>query len=160
MLGLKCYQGEVNMKPKKENVRTLPFKEEDIRYVIMNPKQHNIRKYKEYRKLDEQNWIEDYGDGAIEQFTIIKNTSKKIVLKNYPVGSSSKKVYTTSFTFHPNTDGTCTLEILLDLKKGNIFRQITYLFDALTNMEEYYDNMFKKISYECSKITEPVTADK
>ena len=62
---------------KKENVRTLPFKEEDIRYVIMNPKQHNIRKYKEYRKLDEQNWIEDYGDGAIEQFTIIKNTSKK-----------------------------------------------------------------------------------
>ena len=46
MLGLKCYQGEVNMKPKKENDRTLPFKEEDIRYVIMNTKQHNNRKYK------------------------------------------------------------------------------------------------------------------
>ena len=37
------------------------LKKKDIRYVIMNPKQHNIRKYKEYRKLDEQNWIEDYG---------------------------------------------------------------------------------------------------
>lgn len=144
------------MNTKKENVRTLPYKEEDIRYVIMNPEQHNLRKYKAYRKIDEENWIEDYGNGSIEQFTIIKNTPKKIVLKNYPIGSSSKQVYTTSFMFHSNKDGSCTLEILLDLKKGNIFRQITYLFDALTSLEQYYDDMFKKISYECSKIADPI----
>ena len=56
----------------------------------------NIRGYQVYKKLDEDNWIEDYGDHFLMKFYFTEVGEDRIVMERYPFAQSS--VHAVSYT--------------------------------------------------------------
>ena len=76
---------------KSENSKILPYTKKQIASVILHPETCNIRGYQVYKKLDEDNWIEDYGDHFLMKFYFTEVSEDRIVMERYPFAQSSGK---------------------------------------------------------------------
>ena len=74
---------------KSENSKILPYTKKQIASVILHPETCNIRGYQVYKKLDEDNWIEDYGDHFLMKFYFTEVSEDRIVMERYPFAQSS-----------------------------------------------------------------------
>ena len=119
--------------------------------VILHPETCNIRGYQVYKKLDEDNWIEDYGDHFLMKFYFTEVSEDRIVMERYPFAQSSVHVTKTIFEMKDADNGQVELSIREKVTKGDFVRKITKVIENHDQNDTYYMDLITRIQKYCAK---------
>ena len=122
-----------------------------ITSVILHPETCNIRGYQVYKKLDEDNWIEDYGDHFLMKFYFTEVSEDRIVMERYPFAQSSVHVTKTIFEMKDADNGQVELSIREKVTKGDFVRKITKVIENHDQNDTYYMDLITRIQKYCAK---------
>ena len=136
---------------KSENSKILPYTKKQIASVILHPETCNIRGYQVYKKLDEDNWIEDYGDHFLMKFYFTEVSEDRIVMERYPFAQSSVHVTKTIFEMKDADNGQVELSIREKVTKGDFVRKITKVIENHDQNDTYYMDLITRIQKYCAK---------
>lgn len=136
---------------KSENSKLLPYTKEQIASVILHPEACNIRGYQVYKKLDEDSWIEDYGDQYLMKFYFTEVEEERIVMERYPFAQSSVHVTKTIFEMKDADNGQVELRIKEKVTKGDIVRKLTKVIENHDQNDTYYMDLITRIQKYCAK---------
>lgn len=136
---------------KSENSKILPYTKKQIASVILHPETCNIRGYQVYKKLDEDNWIEDYGDHFLMKFYFTEVSEDRIVMERYPFAQSSVHVTKTIFEMKDADNGQVELSIREKVTKGDFVRKITKVIENHDQNDTYYMDLITRIQKYCTK---------
>ena len=104
-----------------------------------------------YKKLDEDNWIEDYGDHFLMKFYFTEVSEDRIVMERYPFAQSSVHVTKTIFEMKDADNGQVELSIREKVTKGDFVRKITKVIENHDQNDTYYMDLITRIQKYCAK---------
>lgn len=133
-----------------KTVKFYPIQKQ-IASVILHPETCNIRGYQVYKKLDEDNWIEDYGDHFLMKFYFTEVSEDRIVMERYPFAQSSVHVTKTIFEMKDADNGQVELSIREKVTKGDFVRKITKVIENHDQNDTYYMDLITRIQKYCAK---------
>ena len=134
-----------------KTVKFYPIQKKQIASVILHPETCNIRGYQVYKKLDEDNWIEDYGDHFLMKFYFTEVSEDRIVMERYPFAQSSVHVTKTIFEMKDADNGQVELSIREKVTKGDFVRKITKVIENHDQNDTYYMDLITRIQKYCAK---------
>lgn len=130
---------------KAENSRIVKANINEIREIIINPKLYNIRGYKHYEHLNENEWIEDHGNNIIYQLKFVSINKLEIIIEQQEIGKSNRVYQQYIYKFEEIDSNNSTITILINYLKANILtRSIKKINDCNPALQTY--------SYQLKKI--------
>lgn len=137
------------MLKKALNYLEFPYSVEEVKQIILQPENYNIRDFQSCKRLDPSTWTEDYGDDYLYKYHVAENSEQRIVLEYYKIMDTGNYVKQLIFEFLPHDETSCQVSVSEHVKSGNIIRRITIFADSYSKVSTYFIDMLNRILKYC-----------